>query len=163
MLSTREVEKIVEFAKIWPLTCHNRVKYWSRTKNNTTNREYSARAIFWSFPRSSTTLRLETPRGVAPTPPPPPTPAKVAKHRLRARVKSSFSSSRCVPKDSLFCGPPGRNPHFAYCWPLTWPGRSQVNSKLGKVCTVATVQTFPSLDFSFFSFLEKLFQGVVFL
>ena len=60
----------MEFAKIWPLTCHNWVKYWSRTKNNTTNREYSARAICWSFPRSSTTLRLETPRGVAPTPPP---------------------------------------------------------------------------------------------
>ena len=62
--------KIMEFAKIWPLTCHNWVKYWPRTKNNTTNREYSARAICWSFPRSSTTLRLETPRGgVAPTPP----------------------------------------------------------------------------------------------
>ena len=63
--------KIMEFAKIWPLTCHNWVKYWPRTKNNTTNREYSARANCWSFPRSSTTLRLETPRGVAPTPPPP--------------------------------------------------------------------------------------------
>ena len=61
----------MEFAKIWHLTCHNWVKYWPRTQNNTTNREYSARAICWSFPRSSTTLRLETPRGgVAPTPPP---------------------------------------------------------------------------------------------
>ena len=55
--------KIMKFAKIWPLTRHNWVKYWSRTKNNTTNREYSARAICWSFPLSSTTLRLETPRG----------------------------------------------------------------------------------------------------
>ena len=62
--------KIVEFAKIWPLTCHNWVKYWPRTKNNTTNREYSARAICWSFPWSSTTPRLEMPRGgVAPPPP----------------------------------------------------------------------------------------------
>ena len=60
--------KIMEFAKIWHLTCHNWVKYWPRTKNNTTNREYSARAICWSFLRSSTTLGLETPRGVAPTP-----------------------------------------------------------------------------------------------
>ena len=64
--------KIMEFAKIWPLTCHNWVKYWPRTKNNTTNREYSARAICWSFPRSSTTLRLETPRGGRTNPPPPP-------------------------------------------------------------------------------------------
>ena len=39
----------MEFAKIWFLTCHNWVKYWPRTKNNTTNREYSARAICWSF------------------------------------------------------------------------------------------------------------------
>ena len=62
--------KIMEFAKIWPLTCHNWVKYWPRTKNNTTNREYSARAIYWSFPRSSTTLRLETPRGGRTNPPP---------------------------------------------------------------------------------------------
>ena len=62
--------KIMEFAKIWPLTCHNWVKYWPRTKNNTTNREYSARAICWSFPRSSTTLRLETPRGGSHQPPP---------------------------------------------------------------------------------------------
>ena len=61
--------KIMDFAKIWPLTCHNWVKYWPSTKNNTTNREYSARAICWSFPRSSRTLRLETPRGVAPPPP----------------------------------------------------------------------------------------------
>ena len=75
----------MEFAKIWPLTCHNRVKYWPRTKNNTTNREYSARAICWSFPQSSTTLRLETPRGGGSHPPP--TPAKVVKHGLRARVK----------------------------------------------------------------------------
>ena len=59
----------MEFAKIWPLTCHNWVKYWPRTKNNTTNREYSARAICWSFPRSSTTLRLETPRGGRTNPP----------------------------------------------------------------------------------------------
>ena len=55
--------KIIEFPKIWPLTCHNWVKYWPRTKNNTTNREYSARAICWSFPLSSTTIRLETPKG----------------------------------------------------------------------------------------------------
>ena len=84
----------MEFAKIWPLTCHNWVKYWPRTKNNTTNREYSARAICWSFLRSSTTLRLETPRGVAPTPPP--TPAKVANHRLRARVKSRDLLCACT-------------------------------------------------------------------
>ena len=85
----------MEFAKIWPLTCHNWVKYWPRTKNNTTNREYSARAICWSFPRSSTTLRLETPRGgVAPTPPP--TPAKVANHRLRARVNSENSMTMFI-------------------------------------------------------------------
>ena len=62
--------KIMEFAKIWPLTCHNWVKYWPRTKNNTTNREYSARAICWSFPRSSKTLRLETSRGGRTNPPP---------------------------------------------------------------------------------------------
>ena len=62
--------KTMEFPKIWPLICHNWVKYWPRTKNNTTNREYSARAICWSFPRSCTTLRLETPRGDR-TPPPP--------------------------------------------------------------------------------------------
>ena len=53
----------MEFPKIWPLTCHTWVKYWSRIKNNTTNREYSARAICWSFLRSSTTLSLGTPRG----------------------------------------------------------------------------------------------------
>ena len=47
----------------WSSTCHNWVKYWQRTKNNTTNREYSARGICWSFPRSSTMLRLETPGG----------------------------------------------------------------------------------------------------
>ena len=35
-------------------------------KNNTTNREYSASAICWSFPRSSTTLRLEMPKGSHP-------------------------------------------------------------------------------------------------
>ena len=68
----------MEFAKIWPLTCHNWVKYWPRTKNNTTNREYSARAICWSFPRSSTTLRLETPRGGSHQPPP--------LHRRRWRI-----------------------------------------------------------------------------
>ena len=56
--------KIMEFPKIWLLTCHNWVKYWPRTKNNTTKREYSAREIRCFFPRSSTTLRLETPRGV---------------------------------------------------------------------------------------------------
>ena len=53
----------MEFPKIWHFTCHNWVKYWPRTKNNTNNREYSTRAICWSFPLSSTTLRLETPRG----------------------------------------------------------------------------------------------------
>ena len=79
----------MEFTKIWPLTCHNWVKCWPRTKNNTTNRKYSARAICWSFPRSSTTLRLETPRGGGRTNPPP-TPAKEAKHGLRARVKNGF-------------------------------------------------------------------------
>ena len=88
--------KIMEFAKIWPLTCHNWVKYWPRTKNNTTNREYSARAIYWSFPRSSTTLRLETPRGGSHQPPPPPTPAKVAKHRLRARVNTRLEESKVM-------------------------------------------------------------------
>ena len=60
---TRKTKKITEFPKIWPLTCHNWVKYWPRTKNNTTNREYSASAIYWSFPRSYPTLCLETPRG----------------------------------------------------------------------------------------------------
>ena len=41
-------------------------------------------------------LRLETPRGVAPTPPPP-TPAKVAKHGLRARVKMPvFCDTECA-------------------------------------------------------------------
>ena len=61
----------MDFPKIWPLTCHNWVKdHWPRTKNNTTNREYSARATCWYFPRSSTTLRLETPGGCTPPPPP---------------------------------------------------------------------------------------------
>ena len=87
----------MEFAKIWPLACHNWVKFWPRTKNNTTNREYSARAICWSFPRSSTTLRLETPRGGR-TNPPPPTPAKVAKHRLRARVKRRAEGETLNPR-----------------------------------------------------------------
>ena len=41
--------KITEFPKIWPLACHNWVKYWPTTKNNTTNREYSARPICWVF------------------------------------------------------------------------------------------------------------------
>ena len=36
---------------------------------NTTNREYSAREICWSFPLSSTTLRLETPMGGVEPPP----------------------------------------------------------------------------------------------
>ena len=63
-------KKISEFPKNWPLTCHNWAKYWPRTKNNTTNREYSVSAICWSFPRSSTTLRLETPRGGRTNPPP---------------------------------------------------------------------------------------------
>ena len=72
--------KIIEFPKIWHLTCHNWIKYWPRTKNNTTNREYTARAICWPFPLSSTTLRLETPRGSHRP--------KVAKHRIRARVKA---------------------------------------------------------------------------
>ena len=59
----------MDFAKIWPLTGHNLVTFWPLTKNNTTNREYSARAICWSFPLSSTTLRLELPGGgVASTP-----------------------------------------------------------------------------------------------
>ena len=74
--------KIMEFPKIWHLTCHNWIKYWPMTKNNTTNCEYSARTICWSL--SSTTLRLETPKGVAPSL----VRAKVAKHRIRARVKS---------------------------------------------------------------------------
>ena len=55
--------KIMEFPQIWPFTCHKWVKYWPMTNNNTANRDYSARAINWSFPRSSTTLRLETPGG----------------------------------------------------------------------------------------------------
>ena len=80
--------KILEFPKIWLLTSHNWVKYWPKTKNNTTNREYSARAICWSFPLRSTTLCLETPRGVAP--PPSPVRSKVAKHRIRARVNVLF-------------------------------------------------------------------------
>ena len=83
--------KSIEFPKISPLTCHNWVKYWPRTKNNTFNREYSARAICWSFPLSSTTLRLETPRGVAP-PPHPPVRPKVAKHRIRARFNGRLNA-----------------------------------------------------------------------
>ena len=98
----------MEFAKIWPLTCHNWVKYWPRTKNNTTNREYSARAICWSFPPSSTTLRLETPRGGGSHQPPPPTPAKVAKHRLRARVNSPVEPWFVLWGPGWFCGAPIR-------------------------------------------------------
>ena len=77
--------KIMEFPKNWPLICNNLVKYWPRTTNNTTNREYSARAICWSFPQSSKTFRLETPRGGGGRTLPP-VQAKVAKHRIRARV-----------------------------------------------------------------------------
>ena len=78
--------KITEFPKIWPLTCHKWVKYWRRTKNDTTDREYSVRAICWSFLRNPTALRLETPRRnakVALT-----VRAKMAKHRIRARVNT---------------------------------------------------------------------------
>ena len=83
--------KIIDFPKMWPLTCHNWVKYWPRTKNNTSNREYSARAICWSFPLSSTTLRLETPREGGRTNKPPVRP-KVVKHRIRARINRKWST-----------------------------------------------------------------------
>ena len=71
------------------------------TKNNTTNREYSARAICWSFPLSSTTLRLETPRGGRTNPPPPVRP-KVAKHRIRTRV--NFSIAKTIEPDDAVSG-----------------------------------------------------------
>ena len=79
--------KIIEFPKIWPLTCHNWVKCWPRTKNNTTNREYSARAIAGLF--SEALRRFVWKRQGGRTNPPTPTPAKVAKPGLRARVKVS--------------------------------------------------------------------------
>ena len=78
--------KIVDFAKIWPLTSHNWVKYWPRTKKRTTNREYSSRAIRWFFPLSSTTLSFETRGGVASTPPP--ARPRYENRRARARVNS---------------------------------------------------------------------------
>ena len=65
-----------ESGKLSTIGCHfppkatNFGTLWPGTKNNTTNREYSARAIWWSFPLSSTTLRLETPRGGRTNPPP---------------------------------------------------------------------------------------------
>ena len=86
---TREYKKSRNFRKfdLWPAITGSNIDLGH---NNTTNREYSASAICWSFPRSSTTLRLESPGG---SHPPPPTPAKVAKHRLRARVKGRVPPS----------------------------------------------------------------------
>ena len=71
MPSTREVEKWWNLRKfdLWPAITGSNIDLGP--KNNNTNREYSARAICWSFPRSSTTLRLETPRGGSHQPPPP--------------------------------------------------------------------------------------------
>ena len=83
----------MEFAKIWPLTCHNWVKYWPRTKNNTTNREYFGESNLLVFSAKLYDASFGNAKGgVAPTPPPP-TPTKVAKHRLRARVKPLISDS----------------------------------------------------------------------
>ena len=101
--------KIMEFAKIWPLTCHNWVKYWPRTKNNTTNREYSARAICWSFPRSSTTLRLETPRGGGHTNPTPPL------HRRRWRNAVYGRGLKCCQKSYGFFHPRKQASCVAWC------------------------------------------------
>ena len=75
--------KIMKFAKIWPLTCHNWVKYWPRTKNNTTNHEYSARAICWSHQGGGVAPTGYYTEHIRLT-----TPAKVANHCLRPRVNN---------------------------------------------------------------------------
>ena len=84
---------------------YRRFEIHSRPKINTTNREYSARAICWSFPLSSTTLCLETPRGGGSHPAVRP---KVAKHRIRARVNH-------FPKFEMADNVPLRLMHICEC------------------------------------------------
>ena len=56
-------DKNVIFAKMWPLTWPNVIKYWRRTKIVKRNREISARHIDWSLPRSSSSIRGRSPGG----------------------------------------------------------------------------------------------------
>ena len=60
--------KMPFFAKIWPLTWPNEVKYWPRTKNNMCNLETSSRRVdCFFFSRSSTTIRGRSPGGLTPS------------------------------------------------------------------------------------------------
>ena len=67
-----------------------------RVKNNTTNREYLARAICWSFPRSSKGASFEMARGSHRPPL-----AKMAKHAARARVNTNNNISHHFTPDPI--------------------------------------------------------------
>ena len=88
MPSTREVEKSWNLRKfdLWPAITGSNIDLGPKIipPIASTRREQSA-GIFREALRRFVWKRQGG--RVAPTPPPPPTPAKVAKHRLRARVK----------------------------------------------------------------------------